>query len=293
MSFKINKNLKLIIFGGLKTAKYVTNELKRSGLPFEIIAYANNDEKLLNTFWFDKPVIHPKEIMKYEYDQIILSSGREKVRDEIFKQLITEYKIPHNLLNTDFNFMKDSITARINALKNAAEIIYEKNIKGAVAELGVYKGGFAQYINTFFPDREIYLFDTFEGFENNDVKNDLELGVKKTILEYDFSDTGEEFVIKRMKYPEKCIFKKGYFPETAKNIEEKFAFVSLDADLYQPMFEGLKYFYPRLESGGYMFIHDYFSEIFTGTKKAVIEYCGEFGIHYVPLGDNISIAIIK
>ena len=87
--------------------------------------------------------------------------------------------------------------------------------------------------------------------------------------------------------------KKGYFPKTVEGLEERFAFVSLDADLYQPMLEGLKYFYPRLEKGGYMFIHDFFHEDFTGTRKAVLEYKSIEKIHYVPLGDNCSIAIVK
>lgn len=41
-----------------------------------------------------------------------------------------------------------------------------------------------------------------------------------------------------------------------KGIEDSFCFVSLDMDLYKPTYEGLHYFYPRLNHGGYIFIHD-------------------------------------
>src|SRR4051812_35726084 len=45
-----------------------------------------------------------------------------------------------------------------------------KNIPGgSVAELGVYKGKFARFINQYFPQRSLFLFDTFEGFDKNDI----------------------------------------------------------------------------------------------------------------------------
>jgi O-methyltransferase len=47
-----------------------------------------------------------------------------------------------------------------------------------------------------------------------------------------------------MKYKENCIVRKGYFPETAEDLEDEFVFVSIDADLYEPIYNGLCYFYP-------------------------------------------------
>jgi hypothetical protein len=58
---------------------------------------------------------------------------------------------------------------RYSSLELVAREIYENKISGNVAELGVYQGGFAQYINQIFPDRKLYLFDTFEGFNESDV----------------------------------------------------------------------------------------------------------------------------
>lgn len=45
-----------------------------------------------------------------------------------------------------------------------------------------------------------------------------------------------------MEYPENCEIRKGYFPETAVGVEGPFCFVSLNADLYQPMLEGINFF---------------------------------------------------
>jgi hypothetical protein len=50
-----------------------------------------------------------------------------------------------------------------------------------------------------------------------------------------------------------AIILKGYFPETARGLEnERFAFVMLDVDNYEASLAGLEFFYPRLNHGGYM-----------------------------------------
>lgn len=287
--------IKAIVFGGKEGSKMVVNEINKTGLPVEIIAFANNDENLQREVWFNKPVIDPNKIYSYEFDQIILTTEKTDFIDEMVRQLTVEQNIPKDLINTTLTFSKLQIKARITALKNISELIYENNVSGSTAELGVFQGQFAKHINEYFPDRKLYLFDTFTGFNKQDIKKDLELGVGETILDkpYDFTNTGEELVLKQMKFRENCIVKKGYFPETADNVSDKFCFVSLDADLYQPMLAGLKYFYPRLEKGGYIFIHDYFSDIFSGTKKAVLEFTKTEKINYVPLGDDFSICIVK
>ena len=93
-------------------------------------------------------------------------------------------------------------------------------------------------------------------------------------------DTLVNLVLNKMKYPENVIIKKGYFPESVQGIEDKFCFVSIDADLYTPILNGLEYFYPRLEKGGYIFIHDFGGYSFEGAKQAVLEFCDKYNISY-------------
>lgn len=71
-----------------------------------------------------------------------------------------------------------------------------------------------------------------------------------------------------------------------------FAFVSIDADLYKPIYEGLKYFYPRLSPGGYIFVHDYNTHIFHGAKQAVRDFCNESRVSFFPLSDHAGSAVI-
>ena len=86
----------------------------------------------------------------------------------------------------------------------------------------------------------------------------------------------------------------GYFPETIPPQPLAFALVSLDADLYQPTYNGLEYFYPRLSPGGAIVIHDYHSERFSGVCQAVNAYCYPRQLTPVPLADlHGSVVLIK
>jgi O-methyltransferase len=179
------------------------------------------------------------------------------------------------------------------SLRLIAEEIRERNIEGAVAELGVFKGDFAQLINVAFPDRKLYLFDTIDGFDERDVKVELDNGYSTAGVK-DFSSKSVDIVMKKMKYPDLCEIHKGYFPETTRDVDEneKFVFVSIDADLYEPIYNGLCYFFPRLETGGYIFIHDYNAIIYSGAKVAVRKFAAEHNVPFFPLNDNCGSVII-
>ena len=179
---------------------------------------------------------------------------------------------------------------RISTLDLVAGEIYERGIAGNVAEVGVFKGMFARYINQAFPDRTFYLFDTFEGFHAKDVE--VEEKGAFSDGKQDFSATSEKQVLSLMKHPEKFIVKKGWFPESLGGLEDTFCFVSLDADLYKPIYDGLEYFYPRLSKGGYIFIHDYNNKGYEGAKAAVREYAAKMDIPYVPMSDSWGTVII-
>jgi O-methyltransferase len=281
--------LKVIIFGAGGGGRKLTIEINERNIPYEIIAYTDNDPKLHGTCLLGKPVIKPCDITAYNFDQIIIAAMDTY---NITNQLIG-YGISKDIINAAL-YADLNNKARITALRNAVEIIKENRVKGSVAELGVFQGEFAKNINKLFPERKLYLFDTFEGFDEKDIKKEIEIGTERMKeRSYNYSGTNVGLVLSKMEYPEQCIICKGYFPETACGVEDTFALVSLDADLYQPMLEGLKYFYPRLEKGGYIFIHDYFTKEFTGTKQAVLEYKREEEIEYVPLGDDCSVVIIK
>ena len=172
-----------------------------------------------------------------------------------------------------------------------AHEINEAGLPGAVAELGVYRGRSAALLNRLFPDRTLYLFDTFDGFDGRDLAVEAAAGYSAAKIE--FQDTSVEQVLARMAFPERCVVRAGYFPETAAGLEDQFAFVSLDADLYQPLLDGLRTFYPRLVVGGAIFVHDYNHQKFTGAKAAVREFCQQENVQFLPIPDTAGSAVIQ
>jgi O-methyltransferase len=179
---------------------------------------------------------------------------------------------------------------RYSTLELCCDEIALNKVNGSIAELGVYKGEFAKRLNVLFPDRKLYLFDTFEGFKTDDTKIDQQQDYSSG--EQNFSDTSVESVLAKMNKPENCIVKKGFFPETANDVNDTFAFVNIDTDLYQPILKGLEFFYPRLEKKGYIFIHDFNNNEYKGAREAVVKFCTENNIHYTPLPDIGGTVII-
>jgi len=69
----------------------------------------------------------------------------------------------------------------------------------------------------------------------------------------------------------------------------------VDMDLYQSTLDGIRFFYPRMTSGGYLMLHDYNTTLFKGAKAAVEEAEREFGRFFcMPLPDQGgSLVILK
>lgn len=143
---------------------------------------------------------------------------------------------------------------RLGTLQLLVEEISARNIMGDTAELGVYKGDFARYMNSYLPDRMLYLFDTFEGFSEIEENENIARGFssRKDIVHSSFADTSVQTVIDKMKYPERVVICKGLFPGSIPdNIRTRshFSLVSLDCDLYTPIYKGLDFFTPDFLKG--------------------------------------------
>lgn len=148
--------------------------------------------------------------------------------------------------------------------------ILQHQIPGDFAELGVYKGESAWLIHQLSPERVLHLFDTFKGFEPDDLKH--ETGTATQYNWHDFADTDPAAVMEKLNHHPNVKLHEGYFPETTAGLEDtRYAFVHIDADLYAPVLAGLRYFYPLLSPGGVILIHDY-THLWEGLKRAVDEF---------------------
>ena len=209
--------------------------------------------------------------------------------DEVSEQLKT-LGVPESRINKTFVLIL--MQARILFLERFAERVYKENISGSVAEAGVYKGDFAKHINKNFPDRKCYLFDTFDGFTDYDISREQ----KESMTSADYMrNVNISEVLAKMPVQDNIILKAGRFPDTAQGINDSFAFVNLDMDLYEPTLQGLRFFYPLMSEGGVILIHDYFSEAYPNVEQSIKDFEHELGarLHKMPIGDNISLAIIK
>lgn len=199
----------------------------------------------------------------------------------------------------DTSYVESMDYCRYATLELIIEQIKENKVIGDLAELGVFRGEFSKHLNSEFPDRKLYLFDTFEGFAKEDVDIDIAKGYSEKQLfgeVNNFEDTSVDLVLGKMRYRDSVHIRKGYFPDTIPQEEITYALVSIDCDLYVPILEGLRYFYPRVNSGGYIMIHDYNTIDLKGVKHAVYDYEREIKqkIVKVPISDiNGSLIIAK
>ena len=283
---------RIIIFGAGNCGMLIANSIVGE---CDLVCFIDNDQtkngKIIEIDNFvgggGIPVYNPQKLNLLSFDKVIL--GTFTGLEELKQQLQEDFAIPPHKI--DSSYIENSVLSRIAFLRDFASMCYDFNITGNVAEVGVYRGDFAKYINQYFKDKKLYLFDTFSGFSKEDIKDEW----SKKLGSTHFSNTSVELVLSKMPHKELCIIKKGYFPDTASDLEqEEFCFVNLDTDLYDPILAGLHFFYPKLVKHGVILVHEYFSKGYIGVKKAVDEFLDKNqDACFMPIGDSLSIAILK
>jgi len=140
-------------------------------------------------------------------------------------------------------------------------------IPGALAEVGVFRGGSARLICEAKGNRDLHLFDTWEGLPD---PTDADNGSGFRRGEFVGS---MEATSKYLSGYTAVHYYRGLFPGTAGPIRDlKFSFVHLDVDLHEATASGLEFFYPRMSTGGVIMSHDYYSP---GVRAAVDEFYRE------------------
>ena len=303
---------RLLIFGaGINGSAYLSY-VRKFEQEIEVVGFLSNGDKGMDDKGFGIPIYKPELIGQLDYDVIMISNGRAFQVDEIKEQLSELGVLPEKISvlneNTElktkvlanFNQYSEDSDSRVVWLRNYAEHVKELGLTGNVAECGVNKGEFAYYINKYFSDRKLYLFDTFSGFDSRDIEAERALKDWAFLQSQfnrgtEFLETHEEIVLQRMLHPEQCVVRKGYFPDSAADVDDKFCFVMLDMDLYQPMLAGLHFFYDRMCKDGVILLHDYYHPELPGVRLAVERYESETGqtLCKLPIGDSCSLAVIK
>jgi len=153
--------------------------------------------------------------------------------------------------------------------------------KGDVCELGCWRGlsayQTASYLKKANFGGQFHIFDSFEGLsalEAVDLPGDRVQDIPS--LRKEFSCT-EEIVKNNLIEFDFISYYKGWIPDRFDEVDNnKFSFVHVDVDLYQPILDSFQFFYPRLERYGIMVFDDYGSAQFPGAKLAVDECLAQF-----------------
>jgi O-methyltransferase len=286
--YSVRHDENILIFGAEAAGRAVYEDIRHLT---DRITFTDVIAKKWGHDFCGRPVISPVQIPQLSFDRIIVATiaGAFEV-----PKLLAVMGVPSEKIVRPAKSQLP-ILARIDFLERLAVIMEEKKLKGNIAEAGVYRGEFSREMNRVFPQRSLYLFDTFEGFDEKDFDFEINMPMHGNVDEVsrDFSRTSVNSVLSHMPHPEKCIVKKGVFPESAQDVRDEFCFVCLDMDLYKPMSDGLKFFYPRMVQGGVILVHDYYCSIYTNVKRAVEEFAEETGCSYLPIGDATSVVIQK
>jgi tetratricopeptide (TPR) repeat protein len=188
-------------------------------------------------------------------------------------------------------------------LIRAVDYVLANKIGGAFVECGVFQGGNAvvlirTLLNAGVTDRDVYLYDTFEGFPKPEAI-DFEYLIGPALETWqkfkqagDQSEDGSDWLryplekvrerVLSLGYPaERIHFVKGLVENTIpQQCPESIALLRLDTDFYRSTKHELIHMYPRLQRGGILIIDDYGA--LHGARVATDEYLSEHGIAFFP-----------
>ena len=179
-------------------------------------------------------------------------------KEELFDMVIN-YKTsnyPHG--SYDRGIHKPHLVFRsainIEKLPPMYDLIQQRTyLEGDVVEVGVFRGGVGILLGDMLPNKNIYLFDTFEGIPEVCEKDNFHMIT-------DFDDVDYEEVKKTLsEWPNIEVYK-GFFPnETSNQIlsNKKFSIVHIDTDTYNSYIDCLEFFYPRMVPNGLILLDDY------------------------------------
>ncbi len=207
----------------------------------------------------------------------------QKLSYEEMKTYIVKKCLPFTIVYTPHLYRLIDLVFEINYAK----------VQGSIVECGVFKGGcmmIMAYSQLMFDsDRDLFLYDTFDGMtepseKDGEFRIDNYKKVSSGELKFDYDKHHDENKwvycdletvkknIKTTQYPaNKIHYIKGDVAKTLQsNVPDKIAFLRLDTDFYESTKVELDVLYPKLQVGGILIVDDYFS--FPGSRTATEEF---------------------
>ena len=181
---------------------------------------------------------------------------------------------------------------KLYAVIMAARYVSQHDIPGAVVECGVWRGGSMHAMARALDaagshDRDLYLFDTFEGMTEPGPRDRRSDGRQAAELMASYGKTSRVWAYASLEdvqegfghvpYPqEKVHFVKGPVEQTIPGeAPERIAVLRLDTDWYESTAHELTHLYDRLVPGGVLLLDDY--GWWQGSREAVDEFVARTG----------------
>jgi hypothetical protein len=149
------------------------------------------------------------------------------------------------------------------------------DVPGDTAECGVFKGASSYLIckaNLNAGDRRVHhVFDSFAGLSEPSAVDggfwsEGDLACSLDVVRANLSEFGDAAVR----------FHQGWIPDRFADVsDQRFSFVHIDVDLYEPTRDSMAFFYPRMQPGGIILCDDYGFTTCPGATAAFDDYLND------------------
>ena len=162
-------------------------------------------------------------------------------------------------------------------LLSAAESVC--NLPGDTAECGVYRGASSFLIlasQARSADKTHHVFDSFEGLSEPDLRDDPSGHPTAFVWNKHDLAVDEAVVTRNLSGLGRFRLYRGWIPSRFAEVrQQRFSFVHIDVDLYQPTYDSVAFFYPRMVTGGLIVCDDYGFTTCPGANRALSDFLAD------------------
>lgn len=191
---------------------------------------------------------------------------------------------------------KDFFDAVLNETHNF------KNLKrGNWVQIGVWKGGgslfFKSLMNELNINEKLYLYDTFGKIPTEKINHTKD---KQFVTDFNLEQISDTSYLDEVKhlFDTFSLNENIHFIETdvhsikKHDVPQNIAFLFIDVDFFEPLYQSLELFYDHLISGGILIIDDYYTNFFN-CKEAIDTFFKSRNINFDNVSERFSSYAIK
>jgi predicted O-methyltransferase YrrM len=165
--------------------------------------------------------------------------------------------------------------------------------QGPACELGVWNGLSTLVLSHMAQRDDLTVIDSFEGLSPaNVVRDGIALADASGSVHPPTNYFKVDMDAVTARFPDSVKVIKGWVPEVLEELpEQKWSFVHIDLDLYDPTKAAIEYFVPRMVHGGIIVEDQYFTFLFPGAGRAWDE--ADLTLNVLPTGQGVYVHVDK